>query len=121
MVESTYGSGLFERSNQGATKMEKLEEIFLAEEAARHAVDAARERAREIHAEAVGESDLIVSSAARESADEGRELRAGILREADAAAAAAERGAEAELARVVASAETRLDSAATHIISELVG
>ncbi|MDA3935923.1 MAG: hypothetical protein PF636_03530 [Actinomycetota bacterium] len=100
--------------------MEKLEEIFQAEEAARRAVDAARDRAREIRAKAVAESEAIVQAAARESSVEGSEQRTEILQEADSARSAADHDADAALGDVISRAETRMGIAADAVVSELV-
>ncbi len=101
--------------------MEKLEEIFRAEENARHVAGEARDRAREIRAEGQAESELLLRASIRDASAQADTARAAVLREAEGAAASIERDAEAELAHLVARAETRIPSAVERALRDLVG
>ena len=101
--------------------MEKLEEILHAEDRARHAVAAAKVRAREMRIEAAADAEIIRTAALREAAEEAATVAAAIMRDADNEAARISADSEGELAEFLRGAESRKDRAARAALDELGG
>jgi len=101
--------------------VEKLEEILKAEEAARHALSSARERAAEIRREAATDAELITGTAVRDATAEAETLASGILREAEAEAARIIAHGETSLGEVLATAESRFEMAVDAAVRSVEG
>lgn len=101
--------------------MQKLEEILHAEEAARHAVASAHERAETIVRDALAEARRAMNEGhAQATADAGL-IRAERLDAARAEAEQLHRAAEQEVAETIASARSKLAQAVAKVVGELVG
>lgn len=101
--------------------MQKLEEILHAEEAARHAVASARERADEILREALSEARRVMNSGHDEAVAEAERIREERRAAARAEAEALHRSADEEIEVTVSRARARLDGAVASAVRELVG
>jgi len=100
--------------------MEKLEQIMHAEEHARKAVETARERAASIVREAKVESQLAVSQAEREAAEETAAVRGRLITEAQEQAERLSQEHAVRMRNEMAKAEERIASTADTIAAELV-
>ena len=113
------------RRDEGADakrgRVDKLETILAAEEAARHTVADARDRAAAVRAQATAEARHISESKAQSATAEaaaGRErLVSAAQTEADAVLAAADK----ERAALLAGARMRVDGAAAAVVRTLRG
>ncbi len=101
--------------------VEKLEEVLRAEEAARHTLSSARERAAEVRREAAVEAELMVDTVVREATAEAETLAGAILREADVEAARIIAHGEAHIGEVLATAEMRFESAVDAAVRTVAG
>lgn len=91
--------------------MQKLEEILQAEEAARHAVGAAKERAAALVAEAEAASRATADEARESAALEAAQIRADALARAAAQAARVESDALSGLDESISVARARIPAA----------
>ena len=100
--------------------MQKLEEVLRAEEAARHTVNDARDRAAAILAQAELEARQIADTARDETARESRELSDSAQAEAAQRVAAIEAEAQSLLDSTTRTARDRIPQAVQVALDELL-
>lgn len=101
--------------------MQKLEEVLHAEEAARHTVNDARDRAAAILAQADIETKKITDTARDEASRESRALSQAAQAEAASQVAAIESEAATRLESTTRSARERIPQAVQAALDELLG